>query len=98
MPDIIRVHPKRATMPTDQLNRERAATAGTRIPPRAPALDRGLPDLGGWADKVKALPDLRWEKIRALRDALTAGDYDLDARLSELIDRLPEEWGALASV
>lgn len=84
-------------MPTDQLTRRRAKTAGIRVPPTAPCPARALPDLRHWTDKVKALPDLRWEKVEAVRNALAAGRYDLDTRLNELIDRLPDEWQALAS-
>ena len=84
-------------MPTDQLARQRAKTAGTRIPPTAPRPSPALPDLQRRTDKVKATPDLRREKVEALRNALAADQYDLDARLHELIDRTPEEWQTLAS-
>jgi len=46
-------------------------------------------ELEGWVEEAKDLPDLRWEKVKALRDQLARGEYDLDRRLDELFERLP---------
>jgi hypothetical protein len=55
------------------------------------------PSLDEWVQKVKELPDLRWDKIEAVRTELAAGDYDVEARLLELLQKLPEERGHLAA-
>ena len=83
-------------MPTDQLTRQRSRTTRTRLPPVAAPPDREVPELQRWVEEVKGLRDLRWEKVQAVRDALAAGKYDLDARAEELIGRLSEELPALS--
>lgn len=78
-------------MPTDQQTRGRAKTSASRIPPVAARPHPPAPELQPWIDKAKALPDVRWEKVQALRRALAEGEYDLDSRVNELIDQWPGE-------
>lgn len=80
-------------MAANLVNRRRQAAAHTRRPPQAKPKDRELADLEGWIEKAKDLPDLRWEKVKAVREALARGEYDLDARLESLLSRSPAEWG-----
>ena len=84
-------------MPTGQLPRRSTRVPKKRVPPPPPAPEPTTPDLQPWVEKVKALPDLRWEKVQAMRDALANGGYDVEARLNDLIDRLPEELQTMAS-
>jgi hypothetical protein len=49
-----------------------------------------------WIEKAKALPDLRFEKVQALRTAIANGQYDLDARLTALLEDLPRDLVTLA--
>jgi len=83
-------------MSTNVLSRRRELTSATRRRPAAHGPEQKLPDLQSWVEKTKALPDLRWERIQALREALAAGEYDVDSRLNGLLDRLPDELFALA--
>jgi hypothetical protein len=41
------------------------------------------------------LTDIRWERVQAIRTALRAGRYDVEARLDDLLDDPPAEWSAL---
>lgn len=84
-------------MPTGQLPRRRTRVSKKRVPPPPPRPETTTLDAQAWVEKVKALPDLRWEKVRAVRDALAEGGYDVEARLDDLIDRLPEALQTLAS-
>jgi hypothetical protein len=52
------------------------------------------------AGRLKAPPrdrltDIRWERVQAIRAALRAGRYDVEARLDDLLDDPPAEWSAL---
>ncbi len=76
--------PKRAT-----------TTASRRRPGTRPPTDRQLADLPRWLEKIKTLPDIRWGKVAAIRAALASGQYDADARLEDLLDKLPADLGAL---
>jgi hypothetical protein len=47
-----------------------------------------------WLARAKALPDIRWEKVARVRQALDAGGYDLDARLQDMLGHLSEDLAA----
>ncbi|HSW45093.1 MAG TPA: flagellar biosynthesis anti-sigma factor FlgM [Phycisphaerae bacterium] len=51
-----------------------------------------MPD---WVEAAKALPDVRWDKVARIREALDAGSYDVDARLNDLLADLPDELALL---
>jgi hypothetical protein len=44
-----------------------------------------------WLAKAKALPDVRWEKVARIRQALDADCYDLEARLQDMLGNLSED-------
>lgn len=48
-------------------------------------------ELAEWVQKAKDLPDIRWDKVKAMRDALAGSQFDVDDRLAKLGDKLPEE-------
>jgi hypothetical protein len=50
-------------------------------------LTRG--ELQDWIEQAKSLPDVRWDKVQAVREALAADTYDVDARLAELSEKFP---------
>ena len=60
------------------------------LPPPAPT-DQRDPNLLQWIEKVKAMPDIREDKVRAIRSALAAGTYDVNARLEDLCDHWPDK-------
>lgn len=49
------------------------------------------PDVAEWVERARQLPDVRWDKVQALRVAIASGRYDLEGRLDQLIDRVPQE-------
>jgi len=57
--------------------------------PQAPPLTAA--ELASWVRRAKDLPDIRWEKVKALREAIRHDSFDLDRRLTDLADKLPEE-------
>lgn len=63
-----------------------------------PATDRprlSATELAEWVERAKALPDLRWEKVQAVREALRAREYDVDSRIAEACRRLGQDWPGL---
>ena len=70
-------------------------TTTRRRPGTRQQMGRQLADLPRWLEKVKALPDIRWEKVAAIRAALESGQYDADARIEDLLERFPAELAAL---
>ena len=42
--------------------------------------------------KVASMPDIRPEKVEALRSAILQGNYDVDARLPEALDNFLDEY------
>lgn len=43
--------------------------------------------------KSRELPDLRWDRVQAVRTALRSGEYDVDGRLNELLDQMSRHMG-----
>lgn len=43
--------------------------------------------------KMSEIPDIRHDKVQALRTAIANGTYDTDARLGKALDRLLDEIG-----
>jgi hypothetical protein len=64
---------------------------------RTAVLNRAWRGSGGGLPTADPLLAIRWEKVRSVRAALTTGHYDLDARLDDLLDDLPEELALLAA-
>lgn len=48
-------------------------------------------ELAAWVRKAKDLPDIRWDKVLSLRQAIRSEKFDLDERLAKLGDKLPDE-------
>jgi flagellar biosynthesis anti-sigma factor FlgM len=48
---------------------------------------------GQLADKMSAIPDIRQDKVDAIRAALSSGTYETEERLSGALDRLLDEIG-----
>lgn len=43
--------------------------------------------------KSRELPDLRWDRVQAVRTAIRAGEYDVDGRLNELLENMSRAMG-----
>jgi len=81
-------------MVVDLWLRRRTATSTRRRPAVVRQADRSLADMPRWLARAKALPDIRWEKVARVRQALDAGGYDLDARLQDMLGHLSEDLAA----
>jgi|GEM_PF-3129894 len=46
-------------------------------------------EINHWVEQARELPDVRWEKVNAVREALSKGEYDVEGLLNELLKRLP---------
>ncbi len=55
-------------------------------------LDR---DLAFWKNRVDDLPDLRWDKVAAVRRALRQGRYGVTPRLDRILPELHNDVGVL---
>ena len=51
--------------------------------------------LARWKDAIRDVPDLRWEKVRRIREAILRGTYDDEAILDRVLDRFENEFGVL---
>lgn len=68
----------------------RAAASTRRLKPASTGRRERVPaEMQGWLEKSMALPDIRWEKVARIREALQAGQYDVDVRLSDMLADLP---------
>lgn len=65
------------------------------VPPpanRGPAAEpMSQAELAEWVRKAKDLPDIRWDKVKAMREALAGSQFDIEERLARLGDKLPSE-------
>jgi anti-sigma28 factor (negative regulator of flagellin synthesis) len=52
-------------------------------------------DLEAWKERLKDIPDLRWERVLELRAAIDNGEYDVDARVNDLLSRVENDVGVL---
>ncbi|MCL2330413.1 MAG: flagellar biosynthesis anti-sigma factor FlgM [Phycisphaerae bacterium] len=91
-----------ASLQSPELRKAPASTSTAAVAPTsaltpAPAAASPTPvsqaELNTWLQQAKDLPDVRWEKVRAMRKAIEEHtiDADMDERLSQLADRLPAE-------
>jgi hypothetical protein len=82
--------------------RKKTADAAAGVPfrdrPVTPPVNRGRAgkpftqaELADWVRKAKDLPDIRWDKVQKLRQAIQSEAFDLDERLAKLGDKLPAE-------
>jgi len=55
-------------------------------------LDR---DLAFWKNRIDDLPDLRWDKVAAVRRALRQGRYEVTPRLDRILPELHNDVGVL---
>ena len=68
---------------------------GSESPPPRKATTPPAPvskaEMKTWLERAKELPDIRWDKVQAMREAVRNRTIDTDDRLSRLADRLPAE-------
>jgi hypothetical protein len=77
---------------TDKLNE---STRGRPIGPATGRAKLTRAELQYWLERAKSLPDIRWEKVEAVREAMTKNRYDIDSRLDDLLEDLPDDWAAV---
>ena len=56
--------------------------------PRAPV---SKAEMEAWTQQVKDMPDIRWDKVKAMREAIQNHTIDTDDRLTNLAERLSPE-------
>lgn len=84
-------------MPEDRFNRQRQRSFGLRRRPGSLAEAPAPGDVKRWTELAKNLPDMRFQKVQALREAIAAGTYNLESRLDDLLQNLPVELTGLDS-
>jgi hypothetical protein len=62
-------------------------------PPRPTQRNRAA-EWDEWKQRLQDLPDVRWEKILAIRTALKHGTYDVGARLERTVELMQAEIAA----
>jgi negative regulator of flagellin synthesis FlgM len=78
-----------------------SAPHGTRSAPSAaparPTADVSdelhISDSGRIASQLSEIPDIRQDRVNAIRTAIAQGTYDTDAKMSVALDRLLDEIG-----
>ena len=62
----------------------------------APAAEQSdqveISPIAHWLQKIALLPEIRRDKVEAVRQALAEGTYDVEGKLSIALDRLLEEY------
>jgi hypothetical protein len=48
-------------------------------------------ELREWVDRAKDLPDIRWSKVQAMREAIRTETFNENERLAGLADKFPTE-------
>jgi negative regulator of flagellin synthesis FlgM len=62
--------------------------------PQAPIQDElDLSDAARMIDKVREAPEIRQDRVNAIRAEIAAGTYETDAKLEIALDRLLDEIG-----
>ena len=66
-------------------------------PPKARRLQSPQPPsaLFDWKLALRDAPDLRWEKVQRIRDAIRRNAYDDELMIDRLLDRFENEAGVL---
>jgi anti-sigma28 factor (negative regulator of flagellin synthesis) len=59
----------------------------------APQRPQDDADIDEWVEKAKNLPDLRWEKVQQIRQALASGEYDVDERMETILQNMSNAFG-----
>ena len=50
-----------------------------------------ISQIAQFMSKIASMPDIRSDKVESIRQAISNGTYDVDARLSEALDMLIQE-------
>ena len=75
------------------------APGGSAAPPRAIDGDQvEISDLGRYMSELKALPEIRIDKVNAVREAIERGDYTTDDKLDHTLEAILEDLEALDEV
>ncbi len=77
-------------MLTNSSRRQNRKVKGKQRPLPRPT-GRSKAEVRKWVERAKALPDLRFDKVKAVREAIEAGIYDADTNLEELLARFAAE-------
>jgi hypothetical protein len=48
-----------------------------------------------WKESLRDVPDLRWDKIQRIREAIRLRSYDEEILIERLLDRFENEMGVL---
>jgi len=51
-----------------------------------------ISNVARFLSQIASMPDIRPEKVEALRNALLQGNYDVDTRFSQALDRFLDEY------
>lgn len=62
---------------------------------RPTARDDADSDLATWKKRLADLPDLRWDKVAAVRQAMREGRYEVGLRLDQILPELHNDVGVL---
>ena len=63
---------------------------------RAPGTDpKDEIDLSSWKQRLRDLPDLRWDKVVAIRNALRNRQYEPETQVDRLVSLVANEVGVL---
>jgi hypothetical protein len=76
-------------MQTENIRRQRALTLKTRRKP-LPAPPPRVENIEEWVQRARDLPDVRFDKIKAIREALADGSYNVEDRLDAMLARFSE--------
>lgn len=79
-----------SAQPISAPHTQRTAAAEQTVRPAA-SDEVSLSSAAQFLDQVRELPDVRTDRVAALKQAITAGTYETEERLSSALDRLLDE-------
>ena len=77
-------------MRTDNIRRRRALALQMRRKP-LPAPPPRVENIEEWVQRARDLPDVRFDKVKAIREALADGSYNVEDRIDALLGRFAED-------
>ncbi|MDA0802219.1 MAG: flagellar biosynthesis anti-sigma factor FlgM [Planctomycetota bacterium] len=68
-----------------------SAADGARKPSTGPSMDRSMDPVEARLDAIKNMPDVRLDRIEAMKRAIASGEFDTPERLNAAIRRMLDE-------
>lgn len=98
MPDISGINPLQGPKPVERKNTAPASSTRSESTSREDRVEisseaKARADVAGYVQALKNLPEVRQERIDAIRKQINEGTYDIDGKLGDALDGLLDDLG-----